>query len=312
MGDIGKRKGVSLNLKGFVLLVVSLLAGFSLVGCSTVNHAKEKPQLNVKWPFYKISKGDHYMYLLGTIHIGKEEMYPFPKQIKEALKDSQYLVTETDGEGIDRGDYQQSIDEKVFLLGNGKTLNHYLSKESQDYLQERAKEYGVKYESLQDYKLWYVINQFLNAETAGLSVDYGVDHKISELATNYHVNYKFLESPKEHFDLIQKAYPETEADQLIKQIPPLTEAKEGLNHLFKDYIEGEIKLDDEIPVNDVEKWQNKILVEERNKRWIKKLESYIDSGDIYFAAVGAGHLEGQEGLLANFESNGYLVERVIK
>ncbi|MED4205061.1 TraB/GumN family protein [Neobacillus mesonae] len=299
-------------MKRFVILLVSLITSASLVGCSSVNQAKEKPQLHVKWPFYKISKGNQYMYLLGTIHIGKEEMYPFPEQIKEALKDSQYLVTETDGEGIDRGDYQKSINDKVFLLENGKKLNDYLSKDSQAYLMERAKEYDVDYQSLQDYKLWYVVSQFLNAETADLSIEYGVDHQISQLASNYYVNDKFLETPKEHFEIIQQAYPEKEADQLIKQIPPIKEAKQQLLQLFDDFVQGKIPSHEDTPITEFEKRQNRIIVVDRNKRWMKKFETYLKSDDVYFAAVGAGHLEGKDGLLTYFKENGYVVEKVIK
>jgi uncharacterized protein YbaP (TraB family) len=44
---------------------------------------------------------------------------------------------------------------------------------------------------------------------------------------------------------------------------------------------------------------------------VEKFASFIESGDIYFAAVGSGHLEGEYGILTYFRDNGYGVKKII-
>ncbi|WML38377.1 TraB/GumN family protein [Neobacillus sp. OS1-2] len=292
----------------FTFLICTVLSGCSI----TANQPRKEAPIDVKWPIYKIEKGNKYMYLLGTIHIGKEEMYPFPKKIEHALKESKYLVTETDATGLTDGDYQQSVNKERYFLKEDESLNDFLSKDAEIILKQRAEEYNLDFQELQKYQFWFVMILFLNAGVEELSTDYGVDQKITELADTHYVPTKYLETPKYQIEAMRKVYTENEADQVIKQIPSLKESKRQLLQLYSNYIDG--KSNDEIEQTEdhFDKKQNKIMVEDRNKIWVEKFESYIHSGDIYFAAVGVGHLEGESGILATFKKNGYDVKKVIE
>ncbi|EKN66122.1 GumN family protein [Neobacillus bataviensis LMG 21833] len=290
----------------FTVLICAVLSGCSI----TANQARKEAQIDVKWPIYKIEKDNNFMYLLGTIHIGKEEMYPFPKKIGQALKESKYLVTETDATGIMDGDYQQSVNKEMYFLKEDESLNDFLSKGAEGILKQRAEEYNLDYQSLQKYQLWFVMSLFLSAGIDELSADYGVDKKITELADTHYVPNKYLETPKYQIEAMRKVYTEKDADQVIKQIPTLQESQRQLWQLYSDYIQG--KFDEQVdqPDDDFDYKQNKILVEDRNKIWVEKFESYIGSGDIYFVAVGVGHLEGESGILATFKKNGFVVKKI--
>ncbi|MFK9091084.1 TraB/GumN family protein [Bacillus salipaludis] len=292
----------------FTILICVFLAGCSI----TAGQPRNEAQIDVKWPIYKIEKDKKFMYLLGTIHIGKEEMYPFPKKIEQALKESKYLVTETDATGLMDGDYQQSVNKGMYFLKEDESLNDFLSKDAQAILKQRAKEYGLDYQSLQKYQFWFVMSLFLNAGIDELSVNYGVDQKITDLSDTYYLTTIYLETPKYQIEAMQKVYTENDADKVIKQLPSLKESQRQLSQLYTDYIQGKLTKQIELPEDDFDKKQNKILVEDRNKKWVEKFESYIRSGDIYFAAVGVGHLEGENGILAYFKKNGYEVKKIIE
>jgi len=49
---------------------------------------------------------------------------------------------------------------------------------------------------------------------------------------------------------------------------------------------------------------------QRNRNWIPKIESYLDSGQTYFVVVGAAHMVGPEGLLALLKARGYKIEQL--
>lgn len=296
-------------LNGLFIRKMPFFLCLLLTSCATTaaGQTRNEAEIDVKWPIYKIEKNNHYMYLFGTIHIGKKEMYPFPKKIEQALKESKFLVTETDVIDLMKGDYQD-----MCFLKEDKSLSDYLSTDAQEYLKKRAKEYGLDYLSLQQYQLWYVMSLFLDAGTDDFSSDYGVDQKIMELADAYHLTNKFLETPKYQIEAMQKVYSENEAEKVIKQIPSLTESKKQLAQLYTDYIQGKLVDIEEQLADEFDKKQNKILVEDRNKVWVEKFAAFIESGDIYFAAVGSGHLEGENGILTYFRDNGYVVKNIIK
>ena len=52
------------------------------------------------------------------------------------------------------------------------------------------------------------------------------------------------------------------------------------------------------------------LLSDRNRRWIPKLEGYLQSGQTYFVVAGAAHMGGPEGVLALLRERGYKIEQL--
>lgn len=47
-------------------------------------------------PVWKLSKGDDYIYIAGTVHMLARFDFPLPSALEVAYKDSDYVVFETD------------------------------------------------------------------------------------------------------------------------------------------------------------------------------------------------------------------------
>ncbi len=54
----------------------------------------------------------------------------------------------------------------------------------------------------------------------------------------------------------------------------------------------------------------KLLLTDRNRRWIRVIESELAGTEDVLFVVGAGHFAGDEGLLALLRKDGYLVENL--
>lgn len=244
------------------------------------------------------------------MHVGNEKMYPFPAKIKQALKDSTYFVMELDAIGVSEGEYQQTSDESIYLK-KGNTIDDYLSKDTREFLKKRAKEYELSYNSIKHYRLSNILYEFLYAETAGLTFEYGVDYKLKELANTYRLSLKYLETPEFQFETLNKLYSETDANRIIKKIPARKAAKQEIIEEYENYIEGKIPHEDVQSFDEFDAKEHKYLLEDRNKMWVKKLESYIKSGNTHFVTVGAAHLGGKDGLLTYFREKDYKVQILI-
>ncbi|PIB52543.1 TraB/GumN family protein, partial [Pseudomonas sp. 2995-1] len=51
--------------------------------------------------FYKVEEGSTTVYLLGSIHVGMEELYPLHESIETAFLESDHLAVEIDITDID-------------------------------------------------------------------------------------------------------------------------------------------------------------------------------------------------------------------
>ena len=52
----------------------------------------------------------------------------------------------------------------------------------------------------------------------------------------------------------------------------------------------------------------KILLDDRNKRWVPQIEAMLKEKHVFFITVGAGHLTGANGVPALLRADGYKVE----
>lgn len=124
-------------------------------------------------------------------------------------------------------------------------------------------------------------------------------------AINSNLTLTGLESTDESL-AIMKSVREIEIDEnkLVKE-QMLRDYKESLNRYknesIADYYSGMVTHMGEELTN--------ILVDERNKNWIKEIE-YLIQTDPTFIAVGVGHLGGENGILNLLAQKGYRIKRI--
>ena len=49
---------------------------------------------------------------------------------------------------------------------------------------------------------------------------------------------------------------------------------------------------------------------DRNRKWIPKIEGYLQSGKTYFVVAGAAHMGGPNGIVALLRARGYHIEQL--
>jgi hypothetical protein len=54
----------------------------------------------------------------------------------------------------------------------------------------------------------------------------------------------------------------------------------------------------------------KLLIDDRNARWVTRLSAMLAQHRTYFVTVGAGHIAGPRGLPALLAARGYRVEQI--
>ncbi|MBP1041183.1 TraB/GumN family protein [Vagococcus sp. BWB3-3] len=277
---------------------------------STTSSTAAAEEVTVDWPFYEIKKeGQVVGHILGTMHIGQKEMYPFPEVILTSLKNSQLLLTE-----VKMADLEAPDPELMMAVMQGdKPITEGMNEESLRIFRERLKEYGFEEEAIKMLNRLGV-DQFLQTKyISPIAATYGVDMQLYGKAKNIStLKNEGLETVEEQYDILLEAYKEpADVNEWVATIPSLKEGKDSTDKLVKDYIAGEVfkYFEEEASDQEMNAAQQALLIDQRNANWLKVLPNYLEESGV-FIAVGAGHLPTDKGILHLLEAAGYQTTKV--
>jgi uncharacterized protein len=239
------------------------------------------------------------VYLLGSIHMATDELYPMPKEIDAAFSNSDYLVLELDISKINPIEMQ-----KKMMLEDGKTIDNLLSESLIDKLETEFSNVGMKKSEWMRFRPWsaiLILTQKILIRD-GLSPDLGIDfHYLMETIKDGQevLELESFELQMETFARLD-SFPDSYIDYSLES---LHEGKKMVDQMIKAW-----KIGDTLSISKIlwdEESQKiegydellKIMLDERNVGMTNKIEEYLNTNKTYFVIVGAGHLLGEKGIL---------------
>lgn len=250
---------------------------------------------------WKVEGPNGPLYLFGTIHGGIPGLSweDFPAEAHQALDTAQTVVLEANLDEINQGDIA-----KKTMLPTSKSLEKMLGEEAFDKLVEATGSPGMVLDLMQPWAAYSELSRKLVGEGTA------VDKMVQARARAQDKQFVYLESVNEQIDLLQEA---VTAELLQHMLQDLEHQKETLAVMVDAYKAGDAQKLAEAAFDpeDMEKHPElyKVLFNRRNEAWVTELEKLIEKGDV-FVAVGAGHLVGDDSVVAMLEKKGYEVERV--
>jgi uncharacterized protein YbaP (TraB family) len=245
-------------------------------------------------------------YLFGTIHLTCDAN--LDKEVINALDETTQLVLEID---LDDPELQNKMMRGMHMK-DGKTIKDYVSEE--DYKAIDAlftNQAGMSLSMLQTMKPFFLstmlypkmidcpmqsfelelmkITKEQNEETYGLET---IEDQLQVFET---IPYK-----DQIADLIRMAKDNLEYDKAL--------FAKMLDVYNKEDITEMLNLMDDENNQTISKYQDILLVD-RNKNWIAKIEEYSKSQPTFFG-VGAAHLAGKDGVIKLLRKAGYTVEAI--
>ncbi|MFC2059451.1 TraB/GumN family protein [Chloroflexota bacterium] len=125
---------------------------------------------------WEVKSQQNTVYLLGSVHILKEEHYPLPDVMEQAFDDAEVVVFEIDLDLAETDTAMNMMLEKAMFTG-GNTLQTSLSEETYTLLEEALIEVGGNIELLNSFEPWFVsmLLEDLKYMEMGFDIEYGVD-----------------------------------------------------------------------------------------------------------------------------------------
>ena len=263
-----------------------------------------------KGAFWKVSDEDSSVYLLGSIHLADSSMYPLAKAILKAYQEADYLAVEANI--ANEQEVALYMMEKAFYKDDS-TLYKNVPKEVYDRFVEVIEPYGVKPEMYNKFKPWYaalLVQNLLYAENS-LSGEIGIDMVLLQKAIGEKEILE-IEGAKFQVDLFDTFSTELQVEFLASSLSSDNETQKEsvdmLNEMINCWKSGDTAkleklLASEQSESGTDKEFNEKLFTSRNNNMAEKVKSYLADPEnkTYMVVVGAGHMVGETGIVAQLD-----------
>lgn len=335
-----------LNKKWYVCIAIIL--NFFLISCEKTNTAEAKDNLPPKQSqvttevtknsfsseqisaldehsipdtfLWKIEKeGQPTSYLLGTIHIGKENQ--LPKHVKTAFAKTDVLVTESLLD--DPSEMQVAMD--IFDI-QGTPLSEKIGQERFNLLinNSELKKQGLTPESLEMIKPWGIIMLLMYHQPEGYTTQMGMDMLLVNAANAQSKSKLGLEkftdqvifftglSDEKVLSLLDNTLNHAEKNQAASLKLAQAYEQNKASTLYRLSTDEKENYED-FPENERAFWKDWAedgLLYGRNQKWIPIMTSQL-SKQSSFIGVGSAHLYGEKGIINLLRAQGYTLTPVM-
>ena len=266
---------------------------------------------------WKISSPSSRAFLMGSIHMGNNAVYPLYSSIEESYEIADNLVVEVDISNVDPITTTQLLME-YGTYPEGESLKGNLSEGLYTRLSKVFGDSGISILMLDGFRPWVIstLIEEMQLEEKGYSAEYGIDMYFLKKAKEDAKNIIELETAEFQLELLSSLSDELMITVIEDTLDnPLV--KEDIERLFNAWESGDVKLLEAVVFEDIaenpmfEPYYMKVYTE-RNYQMAEKIEEFMADDQIYFIVVGAAHLVGEEGLLIILEERGYEITQLLR
>ncbi len=291
-----------------LFLIWLLVFPSSVFAADTATQPDSKSDKTFMWK----AEGKGTVYMLGSIHLCKADMYPLDARIENAFKESQILALEVNPLAIDQLKVMKIIMNKGMYKGT-ETLKDNLSKEDFEMLRKHCEENSLSIQDMMKFKPCMVSLMLPTMELMkmGYRQDLGIDHYFAKKTTGSKKIVE-LESLDQQLSLI---FDMPEQEGLLKYtVADMSNLGKNIDAIVKAWKAGDATAMEKIiskPLTEKNakeiKPVFKKLFDDRNIKMAEKIKGFLKTGNTYFVVVGAGHLVGKKGVIQLLKTEGIKV-----
>lgn len=265
---------------------------------------------------WKVSDADNSIYLLGSFHALREDDYPLPRQVEDALADAEAMAFEVSPAEMESPELATTM-LKAATLGGGKTLKDVLPAATWSRLQDYCRRNGIGIKDGDTSAPWFVALKLTLDQMArqGFKPALGLDRHMMEQARWRSRPTQGLETAADQIRVLAGMPLALQAQSLDEVLDDSQGGASSLEALHASWRRGDARalekeMVDELAGKYAELYRR--INVDRNQAWLPQLRAMLDRGgsDDTLVVVGALHLLGKDGLVQQLQAKGYRVERM--
>lgn len=262
-------------------------------------------------PMWQVTDGRGTVYLLGSIHILRPEVYPLDDAIYAAFDASEVAAFELHLDSV------QAAAPQMLALGmfqDGRTLAGVLPPDLHTELEQHLQSLGVPAQAVAGMEPWLaaLTVSALTMQRAGFETAQGVDRHFFDRAKSAGKRITSFETMAQQIDVFDSM---TEAEQvafLRSTLDDLDNVADMLDDATELWKRGDAEAIAEMMTESMEEQPHlrRRLLDDRNQAWVPQIEALLRSGDTATVIVGMGHLIGDGSVIDLLRTRGHSIARV--
>jgi uncharacterized protein YbaP (TraB family) len=262
---------------------------------------------------WSVSDADTTIYLFGTIHLLPDNYQWQTPKLSQAVQGSQELVVETIVDTKDPTKLMSVLAALGFAKGL-PPLAERIPAEKRPALEAALKKSGVPRPYFDQMKTWtaaflLLADQFRDM---GLKGDQGVEQVLRDTFTSEGKPIGQLETNAQQFGFFNALPEKAQVALLLGALDKPQDTKEDFAGMLKAWSRGDVEgiartFDRDLAASPE---LRQTLIRQRNSNWSRWIGQRMGQPGAILIAVGAGHLAGDESVIAMLKKAGYRVRRV--
>jgi uncharacterized protein YbaP (TraB family) len=291
-----------------VLLPVLLIFGAGY-GCGST--ADTKPKVFM----WKITSDSTYVYVLGSVQVNNQLIYPLDSVIENAFSSTDDFVVGINANKVNQQEVSQYVmDYCMYPVGDGLKKNASASLYSQ--LEKFAQQYSIDLTTYDSFKPWVIYNVMgqLILENLGYKSELGMDSYFTNKAEKATKSVIELETILGQLNLMTAIPVEAIFAGMEYDVDNPNTAQD-LKDMYNAWQTGDIVKMESIVYKALNEMPEMApyfaaMYGARNPNFVSQIEGLLAGNKTHFIVVGAGNLMGENGVLNLLKNKGYTIEQV--
>ena len=273
------------------LILLLLLAG--LVPATTLADGGHPLSL------WQIQGDTNRIYLLGSIHLLREQDHPLPSAIYDAYEDADKLIMELDMDDMDPVE-GQTLSNQLGLIQDGRTLRDLMGDTLYAEAEVLAEAMQVPLALLAQSEPWYAAMniEIMLLMRIGFNPQFGVETSLMNLAVAESKEILGLETLRQQLEFLDGLSEAAQRDMLMQALSEGVGMQETMDSMIDAWRTGNVEYLEDNLLTDMQDYPelNRVIVDDRNLDWTNQIEGLMDDEIDYLIIVGALHLVGDNGV----------------
>jgi len=261
---------------------------------------------------WTVEKDGNILFIGGTIHLLTTSDYPLPAAFGKAYAKSGIVVLETDLQKLQSPEFQATMIHEL-SYADGRNLQQEVNENTYKALEQFFASRGIPMANIIGFKPGMVSTMITMVELRRLGlVGIGVDTYFSTKSIDDQKKLGQLETVETQLAFIANMGAGQADEMLIYTLADIERLPTLMQSLKDAWRQGNMARLREVGItpfkNEFPVIYQSLLVD-RNNAWIPQIEAMLKTRAVEFVLVGALHLAGDDGLLAQLSTRGYKVQQ---
>jgi len=269
------------------------------------------------------TRGTRVLHIIGTLHFDDARMDDVVDRLEPIIEKSDAVLFEINSADLKATPRNLANNMDLLIIAQGPTLLELLPEKDWKTLSRLTVSHGLPPWMATKMKPWFLSTMLANPVCMGKLKDMqrGLDRRITEVSQNHGIPEISLENPLYVMRLMD-SYPLAEQVWGLQVSLPLLDQTEDtyttmVNGYFDEDVVRVLTVMEYVfrqSVSLTEQEYNaafneplKALIDRRNRNWLPIILK--QEGDLVVVAVGAGHLNGKNGLLNLLQESGFELQQ---